>query len=170
MAIAAGVGLAVGMCAAASIRRNPGRKSETPPDEVLRLEPLLDRVERLERRPEAEIELSERVAALEHALAEHSASIEVMRDRATQNDACMHHLSASIDRLSDRWRPPASRPPQSSQATVLLPFEKQMSEVVHRQITEEPRVRVIKENSPKRNDFLWSRIFPLLLFAFLPRF
>jgi len=114
------------------------------PDELLRLEPLLDRVERLER-SESDTKLAERMSALERALAEQSASMESMRRCAAETNAGVQRLTASIDRVGDLLPPPVSQP-----TPVLLPFERQMSEAAHRQITEEPRVRVIKEIEPKR--------------------
>jgi hypothetical protein len=107
----------------------------------LRLEPLLDRVEQLER-----------------AMGDQTASIEAVRHRAAETAANMQRLIASIEGLSDRMRPP-----------VLLPFEMQLSEAAHRQTTEEPRVRVIKESEPKRSRFPLARVFPLFLAASLPR-
>jgi hypothetical protein len=90
-------------------------------DEILRLEPLLDRLERLERQArvqaEAEKRLAESIAALDRALAEQAAFMETPR--------------------------PVSPPP--SRTPVLLPFEIQMSEAARRQTAEAPRVRVIKE-------------------------
>jgi hypothetical protein len=128
------------LCAAASIRRNPRRKPETYSDEILRLEPLLDRMERLERQTRLEAEaakkLSERMGALERAIAEQAASIEVTRYRAADSEA-------DIKRLSDRMPQPVLQPP--SRTPVLLPFEIQMSEAARRQTAEAPRVRVIKE-------------------------
>ena len=177
IAIAAGAGVAVGLCAVVATRRKSLPKSEVYLDEVLsdevlsdqvlRLEPLLDRVERLERRSEADAvlhhrfqpeadRLSARLGALESALTEHSTVMEAMRLRAAETDACIQRLASAIDRLCDHL-------PQAS----LLPFEMQLSEAACRQKSEEPRVRVIKESEPKGSRSPLARIFPFALLAAL---
>jgi chromosome segregation ATPase len=58
IAIAAGAGLAAGVCASVSLRRTtraPRRAAGLTPDEILRLEPVLDRLDRIETRMESEL-------------------------------------------------------------------------------------------------------------------
>jgi chromosome segregation ATPase len=246
VAIAAGAGIVVGLCATTTARRVSQKEPEVPATEdFLRIEPLLDRLERIETRLETaevhrgatsqahplaaelthrieeqetelqalrsrleeterraaaaieavesrmrhmrqelpslvessvatqlgefesriesqvELKVAERIGALERTLADQSASIGALRDRAVDTDANLQRLIAAVERLCEKA-------PQSS-ATV-LPFEAQLREAAEREPAVEPRVRVIKENEPEaRRRFPLARTFAFLLAILLPR-
>jgi len=241
--IAAGAGIAVGLCATTSSRRAPRRERERAEDGLLRIEPLLDRLERvegrlataeapsggpvdqgelsrrlneqqaelqalrltveeterqaaaavravesrlreveqgvpalvesrvaseaqdLERRVESQLELriSERIGAIERTLAEQSASIGALRDRAVETDANLKRLITAIERLCERTPPPSES---------LLPFEAQMAEAVKRGESGESRVRVVQPKEPevRKSRSPFARIFGFALAVGISRF
>lgn len=247
VAIAAGAGIAVGLCATAAARRVPQREPESSAaDDFLRIEPLLDRLERIETRletaetnpgaaPEAhplaaelnhrieeqdselhslrarldeterraaaaieavenrlrhmrqelpslveshvarqitelearielqvELKVAERIGALERTLADQSAAIGALRDRAVDTDTNLQRLIAAVERLCEQNAQPS--------ATV-LPFEAHLAEAAAREPAADSRVRVIKEAEPesRRPRFPMARTFAFFLAIFLPR-
>jgi predicted nucleic acid-binding Zn-ribbon protein len=72
-------------------------------DEILRLEPLLDRMERIEALLDAS---QQRFADLERSLLAQSISIRGLSERAEAYDANVQRLIAAIERLCEQVPPP----------------------------------------------------------------
>ena len=122
-AIGAGAGIAVGLCATASKRRAPGRESApVSGGDVFRLEPLLDRLEKIEVQVQtdpARAELKRRIGDQDSEIASLRVRLDETERRGQENEASMQRLIAAIEKLVERTPPPS--------ATV-LPFEKHLAE------------------------------------------
>lgn len=172
--------------------RAPRRKPElfTDPDPLL-IEPLLDRLEKLEANGAAtpeieflkqsiavqeeelrelrskidaqvEVRVAERIGTLERAMADQLTSIGGLSERAVDSDANLQRLIAVVERLCDR-------PLQS--APTVLPFESELAQAAERDMPVETRTRVIKQGEPdRRHRFPLGRTFAFLLAALLPGF
>jgi len=231
--IAAGAGVALGICTTASGRRTARRelirRNEVTGDGLIDIEPLLGRLEAIERRFEtaaaqkpaghvaeltrrldaqdAELErlsalvetrataiqarleaemderhqrsfaaieqtvesrISDRIAALERRLTEHSGSIEELRERAQDTDANLKRLIVAIEKLVERTLPATQATPQpvaQPGVPVLVPFEAHLNEarLKEEEAAAEFRTKIFKEADPvpkKRSPL--ARIFGMI--------
>ncbi|MDP9170865.1 MAG: S46 family peptidase [Acidobacteriota bacterium] len=108
-AAGAGLGLSFGW---AFTRRSP---RQLPPVELLSVEPLLDRMERMEAEMDRQTRrFSERTSVLERTILEQSISIRSLRQTAEEADAAMRRVIEVVERLSERT--PAATSPASFEA------------------------------------------------------
>jgi chromosome segregation ATPase len=237
LALAAGAGVAIGICTTASSRRALGRdhvtrngssrRNEVSSDSLIDIEPLLSRLEEMERRFEAvasvkpvvnvieltqrmdaqdaEIErlrglvdvqanaiqteleaemderhrrsyaaleqtletaISDRIAAVERKLTDHSTSIEELRDRAQDTDANLKRLIVAIEKLVERGQAipqPVAHATPSTGAEVLSPFEAHLNEARRKEeAAKTDASRLYKEEEPKKPRFPMARIFGMI--------
>lgn len=108
IALAAGAGIAVGLCATVSTRRAPKRELNSPADDLLRIEPLLDRLERIEIRLESGETHGSRAGEPEpvspdliRRVEEQGAEIEVLRVKIGEAE---RRAVAAVEAVETRFR------------------------------------------------------------------
>lgn len=248
LAIAAGAGVAFGLCTSAGLRRAP-RSEAVRRDPVIGdpidISPLLDRLEAIERRFEAaaepapvavvatltrridaqdaeigrlrevvnvrtteihgrleaemeerhkrsletiektvEFRVSERIAALERALGEQSASIEALRARAQETDTNLQRLIVAIERLCERTQvlqaPPPAPAPTPAAGPVIVPFSAHLEEfreeevdpatVFRSNVFRQPEPAAEPEPAQKKSRSALTRIFGMIAMLVLTHF
>jgi uncharacterized coiled-coil protein SlyX len=115
-----------------------------------------------------EFKISERIAALERALGEQSASIDALRTRAQETDSNLQRLIVAIERLCERTQvlqTPAPVPvPVPAPGPVVVPFSAHLEEVIETEV--DPAAvfrsdvfREVEPAEPKKARFALTRIF-----------
>jgi uncharacterized coiled-coil protein SlyX len=142
LAVAAGTTLAM------------GRAKLNSDADLLDLEPLLDRLERLEAQAESgnmqnrvasDLEqLSARVGAIELTLTEQAGAIQTLNVRTSETDANLQRLVVALEKLCDRVQLLAPEPEQTREPETRLPFESQLHDAMDR----EPVVPVLRTQEP----------------------
>jgi hypothetical protein len=131
-----------------------------------------------------ELRVSERIAAIERSLADQSASIDSLRERAEDTDSNLKRLIAAIERLCERTQPiiaepvpvpaPAGGPgPNMLPGPHIVPFESHLAEARLKQedAASEFRAKIFKEPEPepRKQRFPLARIFGMLALVLIPQ-
>jgi len=119
-----------------------------------------------------EFKVSERIAALERALGEQSASIDALRTRAQETDSNLQRLIVAIERLCERTQvlqsPVPTPVPVPAPGPVVVPFSAHLEEVIETEVDPAAVFRsdVFREvepaAEPKKARFALTRIFGML--------
>jgi uncharacterized coiled-coil protein SlyX len=129
-----------------------------------------------------EFKVSERIAALEKAFSDQSASIEGLRVRAQESDSNLQRLIVAIERLCERTQllqSPAPTAAAPAPGPVIVPFATQLEEIQEREVDPSTLFRsnvfrdvepAASESAPKKSRSALTRIFGMIAILFVAGF